>query len=92
MASTISSIIFQTTKRVRMAGMGWMLYSGCGPGTVFSRQGRMNSESFFILQILFWGHSGGAMAGICFKVPKVIYFWANIMVTYIANKIQEATI
>ena len=47
MASTISSIIFQTTKRVRMARMGWILYSSCGPETMFLRQRKMNSENLF---------------------------------------------
>ena len=42
----------------------------------------MNFNNIFILQILFQGHFRGAIAGIFFKMLKVIYFRANILSTF----------
>jgi len=47
MAFIFISIIIQTPTRVRMAGVGWMLYSNCWPETMFLRQRKMNSKNFF---------------------------------------------
>ena len=38
MAFTISSKIFQNSTRVRMAWVGWMLYSTSGTETMFWRE------------------------------------------------------
>ena len=38
MAFTITSIIFQTPTRVRMAWVGWMLYSTSGTETMFWKE------------------------------------------------------
>ena len=43
MASTITYIIFQTSTRLRMARVGWMLYSTCGTETMFWWERKMES-------------------------------------------------
>ena len=51
MASIIISIIIQTPTRVRMAGVGWMLYSASWPETMFLGQRKINSEILFFFII-----------------------------------------
>merc|ERR1719319_315122 len=62
-----------------------MLYSGCGPEAMFSRQRRMKSENFFDHLYIIWGGSGCVKGGIFVKFPKVTTLVATLLDSAASN-------